>query len=426
MVNEVNRSHSAKKADCAWNAAKANLKAKAGGNKVTNAQIMKEMERLAKLNNCDSVDDFNTKFFSKQGIEYKTDEAANKAPVQKKSTSAGDSIANKKILTTKDSTEVKQDNTRVANKTIPSVGITTQHKDSISKVRKDSVQDSVQHKKLPTNKKVSGFQAEAAHINKIPNSKNRIIEYNKKHAKGNYVIVDKKTCQATVYSKEGKPLKSYEVLLGANKGDDLSTAFAKDQNLVRTGRRTVPGEFKLSGRSNRFGGLRFTGENSETMDPDVEIREWMPGYWGKKKMNGRGAQAIHGTADRESRDKLYGDGNLDNNRQSMGCINIPLKNLNEMESKYGIKANSKLYVLPETKGNELVLTKQKDGTVKFITKYKDPKQNAKVKKIQDNIANKNIQKQLAAKRKKAAQAKALAQQKEVHLLQPSTWKNLFS
>lgn len=419
MVNEVNRSHSAKKADCAWNAAKANLKAKAGGNKVTNAQIMKEMERLAKLNNCDSVDDFNTKFFSKQGKEYKTDEAANKAPVQKKSTSTGDSIANKKSLTTKDSIEIKQDNTRVVNNT-------TQHKDSISKVRTDSVQDSVQHKKLPTNKKISGFQAEAAHINKIPNSKNRIIEYNKKHAKGNYVIVDKKTCQATVYSKEGKPLKSYEVLLGANKGDNLSTAFAKNQNLVRTGRRTVPGEFKLSGRSNTFGGLRQTGENSETMDPDVKIREWMPGYWGKKKMKGRGSQAIHGTADRENRDKLYGDGNLANNRQSMGCINIPLKNLNEMERKYGIKANSKLYVLPETKGNELVLTKQKDGTVKFITKYKDPKQNAKVKKIQDKIANKNIQRRLAVRRKKAAQAKALAQQKEVHLLQPSTWKNLFS
>ena len=162
------------------------------------------------------------------------------------------------------------------------------------------------------------------------------------------------------------------------------------------------------------------------MDPDVEIREWMPGYWGKKKMVGKGSQAIHGTADREHRDKLYNDGNLDNNRQSMGCINIPLKDLNEMESKYGIKANSTLYVLPETQGNELVLTKQKDGTVKFLTKYKDAKQNEKVKKIQDAITNKKIQKQLAAKKKKESQERLLAEQKEVHLLQPSTWKNIFS
>ena len=110
----------------------------------------------------------------------------------------------------------------------------------------------------------------------------------------------------------------------------------------------------------------------------------------------------------------------------MGCINIPLKDLNEMESKYGIKTNSTLYVLPETQGNELVLTKQKDGTVKFLTKYKDAKQNDKVRRIQDAIANKNIQRQLAAKKKKEAQERALAEQKEVHLLQPSTWKNIFS
>ena len=97
-----------------------------------------------------------------------------------------------------------------------------------------------------------------------------------------------------------------------------------------------------------------------------------------------------------------------------------------MENKYGIKSNSTLYILPETQGNELVLTKQKDGTVKFLTKYKDAKQNDKVRRIQDAIANKKIQRQIATKRKKEAQERALAEQREVHLLQPSTWKNIFS
>ena len=408
------KQYTVKSGDSAWVVAKKTLQQKNSGSKVTNAQIMKEMERLAKLNHCDSVEDFNNKYFGNIGKNLIIDENSTqkrqrliktKTPQSKKDTLRMD--------TTK--FETRQDNTKVVRDTFPQP---TTCKDSVKT-------DTVQKKKYSA-PALSSFQKEAAHINHIKGSKNRIIEYNKKHAKGNYVIVDKKTCQATVYSKDGKPLKSYEVLLGATKGDDLATAFAKDQKVAAAGRRTVPGEFKLGGRVNQFGGMRITGERSETMDPDVEIREWMPGYCGKKKMVGRGSQAIHGTADRKHRDKLYNDGNLDNNRQSMGCINIPLKDLNEMESKYGIKANSTLYVLPETKGNELVLTKQKDGTVKFLTKYKDAKQNEKVKKIQDAIANKKIQKQLAAKKKKESQERLLAEQKEVHLLQPSTWKNIFS
>lgn len=408
------KQYTVKSGDSAWNVAKRTLQQKNSGNKVTNAQIMKEMKRLTKLNHCDSVEDFSNTYFGNPGknliidknqTSQKTSVNKTQAPQAKKDTLRMD--------TTK--IETKQDNTRVARDTIPQTTI-----------RKDSVKtDTVQKKKYsaPT---LSSFQKEAAHINNIKGSKNRIIEYNKKHAKGNYVIVDKKTCQATVYSKDGKPLKSYEVLLGATKGDDLATPFAKDTKVAAAGRRTVPGEFKLSRRLNQFGGMRTTGAHSETMDPDVEIREWMPGYCGKKKMVGRGSQAIHGTADREHRDKLYNDGNLDNNRQSLGCINIPLKDLNEMENKYGIKSNSTLYILPETQGNELVLTKQKDGTVKFLTKYKDAKQNDKVRRIQDAIANKKIQRQIATKRKKEAQERALAEQREVHLLQPSTWKNIFS
>lgn len=405
--------HTVVSGDSAWKVAKKQLKTKGNG-KVTNTQIVKEMNRLATLNGCKSVEDFSQKFFSSTGKNIITEKEINNSQ-QKRTLNKKDTlnIAN----------EAVQDNTRVREKdtlrqTIPL--------DTIKKnvPKKDSLKTDTVAKKTYTTPKISSFEKEAAHINNIKGSKNRIIEYNKKHAKGNYVIVDKQTCKATVYSKNGKALKSYEVLLGASKGDDLNTAFAKDPKLASAGRRTVPGEFSLSKRIGLHGGLRTTGAKSETMDPDIENREWAPGYWGKRKFNG-GSQAIHGTADRENRDKLYGDGNLANNRQSMGCINIPVEQLNEMEKVYGIKTSSKLYVLPETKGNELVLTKQKDGTVKFITKYKAPKQNVKVAKIQNKIANKNIQRQVAAK-KKVAQQKALAEQKEFHFLKPNTWKNLFS
>lgn len=407
MTEIVNTTHTVRKGECAWSYAQSNLKAQ--GKKVNNNAIVKEMNRLAKLNGCSSVDDFNSKFFSKIGTTFKESEnnvADKKQIVQvRKDSTLKDSIAQ-----VPDATKVnKAPVVKAANKV----------------AKKDSVKtDTVPVKKVVV-KPEDKFKVESAKINSIKGDKNRIIEYNKLHGKGNYVIVDKKTCKATVYDKNGKALKSYEVLLGATKGDNLSTAYAKDKKLASDGRTTVPGEYKLSSRIGTFGGLRATGDSMETMDPDIEYREWEPGFYGKKKFKG-GSQAIHGTADRNHRDKLYNNGNLADNRQSMGCINIPIEHLNEMEAKYGIKANSKLYILPEQKGNELVLTKRKDGEVKFITRYKDQKQNAKVAKIQNKIADKKIQRNLQIQRNKAALAAKEAKAKEIHLFEPSTWVNLFS
>lgn len=411
MTNAI---YSVQKNDCPWTVAAKRLKAT--GHQATSADIAKEMQRLAKLNGCDSVEDFGTKFFNKVGAEFICEEdvkpTAKKQPAQP--APANRSSSKDSIPTVKPEA---RDCTRVA--TDPNVHLN----DSTRVARNSSVKDTVNTKKRIPVSQEDQFKVEAARINSIKGDKNRIIEYNKTHATGNYVIVDKKTCQATVYNKQGKILKSYEVLLGATKGDDLSTAFAADPNLVASGRRTVPGEFKLSARSSMFGGTRALGDAMETFDPDVKLREWAPGKWGKKKF-GTAYQAMHGTADRAHRDKLYNNGNLSDNRQSLGCVNIPVEALNEMEKEFGIGTGSSVYILPETKGNELVLTKRKDGEVKFMTKYKNEAQNVKQRKIQDAIADKNIKRNLAAKRK-AEQQRQLAEQQrkesEFSLWKPSTW-----
>jgi len=382
--------------DCPWNVSRKRLEA--SGKKATGTEIAKEMKRLAKLNGCESVDEFAKKFFLKCGSKIVCEKEQQVKPSK---TPVIPAEKDNTIVAKPDTTRVeREDTTRVFNpfKNVPP-----------TEVKKDSVSaDSVKKSPNRHHRVVDSFEAEAERINSIKGDKNRIIEYNKTHAKGNYVIVDKKTCQATVYDKQGKVLKSYEVLLGATKGDDLSTAFAADQNLVRNGRRTVPGEFKLGARRSQFGGIRMLGGLDETFDPDVKKRKWAPGQWGKRKFAG-GFQAIHGTANRAVRDDFYHNGNLSDNRQSLGCVNIPVEALNEMEKKFGIGTGSTLYILPETKGNELVLTKRKDGEIKFMTKYKDEAQNVKQQKIQDAIANKNI---LAAK-KKAEQERLLAEQKRL-------------
>ncbi len=376
------------KNDCPWTVAKKNLQ-KQGCKKIGNPQIIKEMQRLAKLNGFDNVDDFGKKFVT--GAVLIDEEKVTKKPIVRKVVKK-DTLPPPKI----DSNYISANNTRIS-------------RDSL-------IKDSVKHHniKLKVSKNDS-FKIEAAKINNIKGDKNRVIEYNKMHGSGNYVIVDKKSCTATVYNKAGQVLKSYEVLLGATKGDDFSTAFAEDKNLVLNGRRTVPGEYKFTRSKSTFGGMLMMGNLNETNDPDVKNRKFAPG--GKKKFGGF-YQAIHNTADANTRNKYYANKNLADNRQSMGCINIPPENFNEMKSKYGIGIGSKVYILPETKGNELILTKRQDGEVKFVTKYRDPVQNKKREKIQTAIAQKNITKRTQVQKQLAKQQR---KNNEFSILKPSTW-----
>ena len=405
-MTEVNGTHIVRKNDCPWNLAARNLKAQ--GKKASNAEIVAEMNRLATLNGCKNVEDFSAKFFNKLGTEIKlTEQGGGTTPARHKANLVPkhkDSISRPQI----DSSVVaKADATRVAKRD--------------SAKRQDTVRTIAKKEANPV---VDAQAVETKKINSMKNSKTRIIEYNKKHAKGNYVIVDKKTCKATVYNKAGQALESYEVLLGSTRGDDMSNAFGKNSK-ERT-YQTVPGEFTLGKKYNTFGGIYHLGEDSETFDPDAEKRPDAPGSGGKKKL-GATYQAIHGTANREKRDKIYGDGNLANNRVSMGCVNIPIADLTEMEQKYGIKQGSKLYILPEDKGNSLKLEKQADGTMKFVTEYADKQQNQKRQKVQAKIAQGNIQRQLRAKQK-AEQQRLLAQQRaeqekkdNFRWYNPTTW-----
>ena len=418
------------KNDCPWVTARRVLTQQ--NKKVTNSAIAAEMERLAKLNGCESVDDFSDKFYSKVGLEIKYQEQPPKElpkPIKREKTHEFEEADSTRVVMNPVIKEksIPEDTTKVEPKPVAPEDSTKVVPKPVAPVDSTKVVTPVP----PAPDKPVEKQKEVADpiqkINAIPDDLEKVKEYNKQNGNGNYVVVDKKTCTATVYDKNGNALESYEVLLGAEKGDKMSTAYAADKTLSQC--TTVPGEYTFTSQDSDFGMCLCMGELNETNDPDIQFRKWAPGYWGEKTFTGS-YQALHGTA-YEERDKLYGDGNLDNNRVSLGCINIPLDDIQEMQQKYGIKVNSKIYILPEDKGNSLELRKMKDGTTKFITKYADPEQQAKVDKVQNGIAEKNYQKQLAqAKKEQAAKAKAeqehqiaeAKQRKEnFRIYDPTTW-----
>ena len=359
------------------------------------------MERLAKLNGCQSIDEFNNKYFAKVGSVFIVEKKETPAP--KKKSLLPDHVENQ-------DTVARNDNTRVV-------------RDTIVKTPDKIDPDTIKNHKKPKPQKLTP-EMEIANINAMDNDVDKIIEYNKRHAKGNYIIIDKKTCTATVYNKDGKKLDSYEVLLGQTKGDDLASPYAKDAS--QRSYETVPGEFTFSAKSGTFGGLLYLGESRSTCDPDIEVRNDVPGSGGKKIVKDlKVFQAIHGTANPKVRNKYYNNGTLTDNRQSSGCVNIPVEDLNEIQNKYGIGVGSKCYILPEEKGNKLVLQKQKDGEIKFVTHYKDEVQNEKLARINDDLADKRIQKKLLAKQKAEQQELLAKEQKkeEFSILDPKTWFN---
>lgn len=211
-------------------------------------------------------------------------------------------------------------------------------------------------KAAPANTK----EAEIARINSFSSDKDRIIEYNKKHARGNYIIVDKKDCSATVYDKNGKAIKKFEVGLGMDVGDKKAGGYnCGIASKIR--KYTAPGEYTLGEQSaasdTKYGSNLFIMEGDGVAKDSVDEQ----------------VAAIHQipTQRLAQRKGLFKNGTISDNRMSFGCINMLSDDFDEME-KIIQGTGTKLYVLPEEKGNKLQLEMQVDGSLKFVqTKYRN-------------------------------------------------------
>ena len=195
----------------------------------------------------------------------------------------------------------------------------------------------------------------------------KIIEYNKlllkyKKPVSNYVVIDKKKCTSTVYTPDGKILYRNEVALGRHIGDKRSGGY-KDKK-VKLRAYTTPGEFVISrvGTNNKSD-QRLYGERVLILSGDFIIQA----------SKGKSTLALHrvpATPQGKLREDVFNNGTTKDNRVSFGCVNYLVKAYDKMRSLIKGKG-TKVYILPEEKGNSLHLEKQKDGTYKFFqTKYR--------------------------------------------------------
>lgn len=197
----------------------------------------------------------------------------------------------------------------------------------------------------------------------------KVIEYNKfinsykniAQKSSNYLIVNKKQCNAIVYSPVGDTLKTFKVILGKSVGDKRAGGYWNHEINPRC--YTTPGEYKIS----------YVGASSNKKDKVLYGNNlfFLQGDHTEKAAIGKQATAIHQIPDsRTKADRLrrIESETLKDNRKSFGCVELTDKDCEDL--KHYIGKGSKVYILPEEAGNALKLEKQKNNGYKFVqTKY---------------------------------------------------------
>lgn len=190
-------------------------------------------------------------------------------------------------------------------------------------------------------------------INSIEGDEQKVKAWAKMGKAEYYVIVDKKTCIATVYGKEGDEIANYEVGIGKEIGDELNDTSGLVGKPVNT---TPAGEYTLI--TNVYNKASY-GELTLSL-----------GGAANKASKSKKMVALHKVPKFRQKDRLkrFYDGDLANNRMSHGCINFLENDFKDL-TKY-IHGGLSVFVLPEEEDNELMLTKNDKGEFKLTqTKY---------------------------------------------------------
>jgi len=420
-MSEIRNTQRVRKGDCAWNFAKQQLKRQ--NKSVKNADIIKEMNRLAKINGCDDYEDFNEKFFSNVGKEvkvvpeqnqkqktvqktkHKPVQKANKKPSQrqvpKDSARAVAPKVSTKVVAPKDSTRVvaPKDSTKVVAPKDSTKVVAPKDSSAVNKKTKLTLGDPKENK-----------------YNSIKGDSQRIIAYNRDNYTGKYYgIVDKKSAQLKIYDRQGNVVKTFKVSTGKNSGDNVSFGYAsKNKSKKEAGRYTTPGEFTLD---------EYATYSNRNYISQKDNKHKVMALKGDNRGDESGQTAIH-MVPNNRKDRIGSNGQLNSGRQSYGCVNMTEKDYDIMHQYLG--EGDKIFILPEEQGNRLNLKKQKDGSYKFEQAHHKEDKRAYSKEVASTVkydVRKDKNPRLIAARK-AAQERQLAQQKaeqETKWYNPMTW-----
>lgn len=180
-------------------------------------------------------------------------------------------------------------------------------------------------------------------INSLHNDEAKVIAWHRTNSDNNnrnYVVVDKSTCRAKVYSAEGKELTSFEVGVGRQKGDDY---LKKDRAMTTAGVYTI--DYKGSGR-------------------DAYAHKYNANIFTLKTDKGASGVALHQIPNKNTdRYAKMGNGDLADNRYSNGCVNFTKNDFKKMEKYIGV--GTQVYILPEDKNNTFIV---KNGQINLTQK----------------------------------------------------------
>lgn len=196
----------------------------------------------------------------------------------------------------------------------------------------------------------------------------KIISYNKLlkqygNSVANYIIIDKKNCLAKVYSADGHVLYKAEVALGRDIGDKRAGGYRVKGAKLRT--YTAPGEFVVcrEGSKARSRNEILYGNRVMPLAGDHTLVAY-------KKSQILALHRVPKTPMGRLRENVFNNGTIKDNRVSYGCVNLMPDSYDAVRSFIKGKG-TKVYILPEEKGNSLYLEKQKDGNYQFVqTKYR--------------------------------------------------------
>lgn len=458
MTGPIGNSLNVQRGDSAWKIAQRSLQARR--QEVSNKDIVNEMHRLATLNGCSSVDDFNAKYFSTVGgkvlISNESNTPTPQQPIENESQQPSkpasskssqrpalpDSVSSKRdSVTVRRDTTQQPDSTRVARAQQVATGTIRQAGQSASAIAALDAQRNPH----PTNPEY------VRAINGMGSDEQRIIQYNRDNYEGqHYGIVDKRTCQLKIYNKEGKVVRSFPIGIGKLKGDNLSSFYmdrayhTEDAAKAEQGRYTTPGEFTLddhatasmayTGRDGKARMMHLRGDNrgERAGSPAIHMI-----YDPKTSLEGS-----HQSADYQRRLAAINSPGTDDNRMSYGCVNLREEDYDAMHALLG--EGDKIYILPEENGNKLQLERQSDGSYKFAQQHhkqdkrdltvpqasqvkydirpeRDPKYIAQQKAKQTQQQQRQVTQQPAQQQRQVTQRPAQQQKQEFSLFRPSTW-----
>jgi len=188
----------------------------------------------------------------------------------------------------------------------------------------------------------------------------------------NYIIVDKKNCQAKVYTPLGHLLYKTEVALGRNIGDKRSGGYMVPG--AKLAAYTTPGEYIIAKEGSKNSkNIKLYGQRVLPLIGDHTQEAY-------KQSQSLALHRVPKTPMGKLRENVFNNKTLKDNRVSFGCVNFLTESYDKMRKLISGKG-TKVYILPEEKGNSLHLERQKDGNYKFFqTKYRYESQEKQLNK----------------------------------------------